>query len=112
MPTLASSAETILQHADPEGASAGAKGAASFGSFKSPDRQSIYKFQNCSSPQVVDLIGACWNVLYAYHAYSVPRLVFPSIQENSSAIAILPHFLEVCENLHSEAWCHLGPRSE
>lgn len=35
-------------------------------------------------------------MLYAYHAYSVPRLVFPSIQENSSAIAILPHFLEVC----------------
>ena len=24
------------------------------------------------------------------------RLVFPSVQENSSAIAILPHFLEVC----------------
>ena len=25
-----------------------------------------------------------------------PRLVFPAVQENSSAVAILPHFLEVC----------------
>ena len=24
------------------------------------------------------------------------RLVFPAVQENASAVAILPHFLEVC----------------
>ena len=41
LPTLASSTETILQHGEPEGASAGAKVAASSGSFKSLDRQSI-----------------------------------------------------------------------
>ena len=27
---------------------------------------------------------------------SMPRLVFPSVQENSSAMAVLPQFLSVC----------------
>jgi len=36
------------------------------------------------------MIRGFWNTIQTL------RLVFPTIQENASAVSILPHFIEVC----------------
>ena len=40
----------------------------------------------------------CWDsgFIQWFNMNHRPRLCFPTIQENTSAVAVLPHFIEVC----------------
>lgn len=82
MPDMTSNPEQLLQHGEPEGT--GANHAASTGSFKFLDSK-------CHNQKTFGVLS-----FHGIQASSNLRLVFPSVQENASAVAILPHFLEVC----------------
>ena len=87
MPDMASNAEDFARRGEPE-AGEGEIAASSSGSFKhlySTSHQHMYC--KCVRFHIF---------LFWIYIDLKLRLVFPAVQENSSAIAILPHFLEVC----------------
>ena len=92
-----SSRLAILKHGNDDDEKPDGAGA-NFGSFK------LLGWGRCKINPILYLtnsvdfhwFGSKLLVYILYISLSYPRLTFPTIQENSSAISVLPGFIEVC----------------